>query len=155
MKKKSTRIETPPAGADSGPGVDDVALEPRYLGWFSCFNSADYYGAHDVLEDLWLRTPGENHAFFKGLIQVAGAFVHLRKQFERPSHPKDATRLRPASRLLALGFKHLAPYRPVHLRLDVASVCALCEKYISAIEASDFSRNPWSPADAPRIVLTG
>ncbi|MEQ1852563.1 MAG: DUF309 domain-containing protein [Chthoniobacteraceae bacterium] len=146
MKKKSNRIETLLAGLGNGPGGDGVAHEPRYVGWFTCFNSGEYYEAHDVLENLWLQTQGADHAFFKGLIQVAGAFVHLRKQFERPQHAKDGVRLRPA--------RHLAPYRPFHHRLDVASVCALCEAHIAAIEASAFTRNPWEPARAPRIELT-
>lgn len=154
MKKKSHRIETLLAGLDTGPGGDGVAHEPRYVGWFTCFNSGDYYEAHDVLEHLWLRTHGADHAFFKGLIQVAGAFVHLRKQFERPQHPKDGERLRPAARLFALAMRHLAPFRPFHHRLDVASVCALCEAHIAAIEGSAFTRNPWEPARAPRIELT-
>ena len=41
----------------------------------------------------------DNYLFFKGLIQVAGAFVHLQKQFLHPEHPKHRPRLRPAVRL--------------------------------------------------------
>lgn len=153
--KKSARIETLLTGLETGPGGNGVAYDPCYVGWFTCFNAGSYYEAHDVLEHLWLQTRDTNHAFFKGLIQVAGAFVHLRKQFERPWHPKDATRLRPAVRLFALAGTNLAPYRPLHLRLDVASVCTLCETLAAAIEASEFSRNPWDPARAPRIELAG
>lgn len=151
--KKSTRIETLLAGLETGPQDRGVAYDPRYTGWFTCFNAGEYYEAHDILEHLWLRTRDADHAFFKGLIQVAGAFVHLRKHFERPWHPKDANRLRPASRLLARGAEHLAPFRPAHLRLDVAAVCVLCEKVAAEIAASAFTRNPWTPASAPRIAL--
>lgn len=151
--KKSTRLETLLAGLDPGPHDRGVAHDPRYTGWFTCFNAAEYYEAHDILEHLWLRTRDANHAFFKGLIQIAGAFVHLRKHFERPSHPKDASRLRPATRLLARGAEHLEPFRPMHLRLDVAAVCSLCGKIAAAIEASAFTRNPWTPENAPRIEL--
>ena len=51
-------------------------LEVHYLAYFECFNRQLYYEAHDVLEALWLvdkHTP--NGAFYKGLIQLAGAFV--------------------------------------------------------------------------------
>src|SRR2546423_12627744 len=82
---------------------DDRALDPRYIGFFECFNSQRYYEAHDVLENLWLERRDENYAFFKGLIQIAGAFVHLQKQFLRPTHPKDGRRLRPAARLFKLA----------------------------------------------------
>src|SRR5258708_7409802 len=151
--KKSSRIENMMAGFDAGLPGDGVTHDPHYIGWFTCFNARNYYEAHDVLEHLWLHTRDANHAFFKGLIQVAGAFVHLRKQFERPSHPKDATRLRPAARLFDLGVRNLAPYGPFHLGLDVASVCTLCESHAASIRASGFSCNPWNPDHAPRIEL--
>lgn len=140
---------------DGGDAGDGVSFDPCYVGWFTCFNEGRYYEAHDVLEHLWLRTRDGNHAFFKGLIQFAGAFVHLRKQFERPLHPKDRTRLRPAARLFQLAADNLAPYGPLHLRLDVGAVCASCETLIAAIEASGFARNPWNPGSAPRIELAG
>ena len=140
---------------DTGDSGDGAALDPCYVGWFTCFNEGRYYEAHDVLEHLWLQTRDANHAFFKGLIQLAGAFVHLRKQFERPLHPKDRNRLRPAARLFQLALGNLAPFRPVHLRLDVGAVCAMCETLVAAIDASAFARNPWSPGNAPRIELAG
>jgi hypothetical protein len=153
--KKSDRIENMLTGMEAGPRGDGAAYDRCYAGWFTCFNAGRYYEAHDVLEQLWLRTSGADRAFFKGLIQIAGAFVHLRKHFERPWHPKDATRLRPASRLFGLGCANLAPFQPVHLRLDIASVRALCEEITTAIKVSGFSRNPWDPARAPRIELAG
>src|SRR5712672_2418086 len=131
--KKSARIETLLTGLETGPQDRGIAHDPRYTGWFTSFNAGEYYEAHDILEHLWLRTRDADRAFFKGLIQIAGAFVHLRRHFERPSHPKDATRLRPAARLLARGAEHLAPFRPAHLRLDVASVCSLCGIIAAAI----------------------
>jgi len=140
-----------------GDGPPDVAsgpaLDPCYLAWFDRFNAGEYYEAHDVLERLWLQTSDGNHAFFKGLIQVAGAFVHLRRNFERPEHVTDSGRLRPAARLLQTGRNYLSPYSPVHMRLDVAVVCKLCETLARGIEASGFTSNPWNPAHAPRIEL--
>jgi hypothetical protein len=147
MKKRSPGVE-PPTGPS---GV--AALEPCYVAWFERFNAGEYYEAHDVLEDLWLRTKDGNHAFFKGLIQVAGAFVHLRRHFERPDHIKDSARLRPAARLFQTGRNYLAPYSPVHMRLDVTAVCALCDSLARSIESSGFAVNPWNPGKAPRIEL--
>ncbi len=131
----------------------DGALDPCYLGWFRCFNAAQYYEAHDVLEHLWLQGCGANYGFFKGLIQFAGAFVHLQKQYLRPDHAKDGRRLRPAARLLTMAEANLAPYGPRHLRLDVAELCAMAARLRAEIEAGDFLRNPWSPETAPRVEL--
>lgn len=129
------------------------ALDPCYVAWFERFNACHYYEAHEVLEGLWLRTTGCDRDFFKGLIQVAGAFFHLRKQLENPLSATDSTRLRPAARLFLRSSEHLTPYGPVHLRLDVTAVCALCESLARGIETSGFAENPWNPATPPHIAL--
>lgn len=148
--KKSERISTFVTHLGQGGGV---GLDPCYEGYFTCFNAQQYYEAHDVLEHLWLQTQGENYAFFKGLIQVAGAYVHLQKQHLRPDHPKDGRRLRPASRLFRLGHANLQPYGPVHWQLDVEALCEHCIVLAEAIEASDFQINPWSPLNPPKLQL--
>lgn len=135
-------------------GSDPVsALDPCYQAYFTCFNSQQYYEAHDVLEHLWLKERDDNYEFFKGLIQIAGAFVHLQKQFLRPTHPKDGKRLRPAVRLFELGMKNLQAYRPHHLHLDVNAVCDLCRGRITEIVDSNYAMNPWRPENAPRLTL--
>ncbi len=136
-------------------GFDGAGYDPCYLGYFACFNAQDYYEAHDVLEHLWLRGRDGNHAFYKGLIQLAGAFVHLKKQRARPGHPTDGRRMHPAVRLFRLAEKNLSAYRPVHLGLDLETVFALIESHVSRIEASGYSANPWSPDAAPQLRLEG
>lgn len=148
--KKSERIS---AYVETLAADSDAGLDPRYTGFFTCFNRGEYYEAHDVLEHLWLRTEGADRPFFQGLIQIAGAFVHLRKQFLRPDHPKDGRRLRPAARLFALGCRNIAPFSPVHHRLDVREVLTLCEKRVAELTAGDFTRNPWQPGQLPQIEL--
>ena len=134
-----------------------LALHPCYQGYFTCFNDGRYYEAHDVLEHLWLRDgpAAPDYAFYKGLIQLAGAYVHLRKQYEHPTHVKHGRRLRPAVRLFELAAANLAPYAPRHLALDVAAVRGLCAQQAAAIAATDFTRNPWSPGRAPQLVPSG
>lgn len=130
-----------------------AGLHPCYLGYFTCFNRGDYYEAHDVLEHLWLQDPGTDEAFFRGLIQIAGAFVHLKKQHLAPLHHVDGRRLRPASRLFRLGMRNVTPYGPVHHRLDIECVLALCVGHLAALEGGDFHINPWDPARLPMIRL--
>ena len=59
--KKNERIAAFVAQLGGSP---DPALDPRYLGYFTCFNAQQYYEAHDVLEKLWLETKGADHRFF-------------------------------------------------------------------------------------------
>lgn len=147
-KSKSQRIGEYIRG--HGPdGLRPVCYEL----YFSLFNAGDYYEAHDVLEHLWLSSEDSNARFYKGLIQIAGAFVHLRKQFLRPEHPKDGRRLRPACRLLALGISNISPFAPVHMDLDVEKLCTLCGNLAKEIEQSGFGCNPWSPHRLPHIGL--
>ena len=131
-----------------------AGLDPCYEGYFVCFNQQRYYEAHDVLEHLWLQNRDENYAFYKGLIQLAGAFVHLQKQYERPNHPKDRTRTHPAARLLRLAAKNLEAYRPAHLQLDVERVWKLSMATADQIVTAGYA-NPWTPENAPQVALGG
>lgn len=148
--KKTQRIA---ALLEALPPAQGAVLDPRYLGYFHCFNRLEYYDAHDVLEDLWLESRAGNWAFFKGLIQLAGAFVHLQKQTLRPDHPKDGRRMHPAARLFKLANTHLAPYSPRHMQLDVAGLLQLANTFAQSIEESGFTINPWKPESAPLLAL--
>ena len=153
-EKKAERMERFVAELGGNPAL---ALHPCYQGYFTCFNEGRYYEAHDVLEHLWLQDgpAGANYAFYKGLIQLAGGFVHLKKQYEHPTHAKHGRRLRPAARLFALARANLVAYAPRHLGLDVAAARDLCDVQMVALAAADFAKNPWSPASAPRLAPDG
>ena len=132
----------------------DVAKHPFYRAFFLCWNEQRYYEAHDVLEQLWLKETNSRDAdFFKGLIQAAGAFVHLQKRFEHPSHAKHGRRLPPAVRLFELAEKNLLIFAPRHHGLDVAALCHLLRAYADKIVASEYKANPWSPENAPKLEI--
>jgi hypothetical protein len=146
--KKGQKIQAFVASLNTGSTHD-----PCYEGYFICFNEQKYYEAHDVLEHLWLEEKGPTHQFFKGLIQLAGAYVHLQKQYRRPEHSTDGPRLRPAWRLFKLAQTNLEPFLPTFLDLDVRTVLELCSKNMLAIEEAGFKANPWSPLAAPMLSL--
>jgi hypothetical protein len=104
----------------SRTGSDEVALKdlgsaPDYGEYESCFNSGRYYEAHDALEPRWLQVRHRREGpFLKGLIQLAGAFVHVQKG-----------RLGPANALLARARHHLAPFSTSMTPLDVPAVLEL------------------------------
>ncbi len=141
------------AGEPAESEAIDVAHHPCYRGFFQCWNDQRYYEAHDVLEHLWLKTTSGDADYFKGLIQAAGAFVHLQKHFEHPTHPKHGRRLGPAVRLFRLAEKNLTPYGPLRYGFDVAGLLGLLQENAEAIARSEFTRNPWSPASAPILAL--
>jgi predicted metal-dependent hydrolase len=118
-------------------------LDAHYLGYFDCFNRRLFYEAHDVLEDLWLEDRhGADGNFYKGLIQLAGAFVHLQKD-----------RLRPAAALFKLAQANLATYPPIHKQLDLNSVQGLAQKWLQNLERDGFKLNPLTAANGPQLSL--
>ncbi|PYK39109.1 MAG: hypothetical protein DME49_05280 [Verrucomicrobia bacterium] len=151
--ERISRLVTELVGEDVDPAKIDIASHPYYRAYFQCWNEQRYYEAHDVLEQLWLNTDTDDDDFFKGLIQAAGAFVHLQKNFEHPTHAKHSRRLKPAVRLFLLAEKNLAPYSPVRHALDVAVFLDLLRNAREEITRSDFKINPWSPTRAPKIKL--
>lgn len=137
MSRKSAKIAALIAGCQGG------GLDARYRCYFECFNRALFFEAHDVLEELWLEDRAHaNYAFYKGLIQLAGAFVHLQKD-----------RRRPAAALFKLARANLQQYPPVHERLDVAAVLALIAAWLAKLEAQAFALNPLTSGHAPQLTL--
>lgn len=117
-------------------------LDPHYAGWFACFNEGAYYEAHDVLEALWLpqrRQPDDR--FYKGLIQLAGAFVHLQKN-----------RLKPAEALFQLAEANLRLYGDQHHRLKLPPVLDLIRQWRQDLAAGAWTINPLETRPAPRVT---
>ncbi len=114
-----------------------------YAGFFERFNRGQFYEAHDVLEQLWLRDrKGANGSFYKGLIQLAGAFVHLQKD-----------RLRPAAALFKLAGANLGQYAGTHERLGIGGVLALIEHWLGLLEGGGFQFNPLRSEPIPALCL--
>jgi predicted metal-dependent hydrolase len=120
-------------------------LDRHYTGYFELFNRQKFYEAHEVLEHIWLKDKhGPNGAFYKGLIQLAGAFVHLQKH-----HPQ------PASSLLKLALANLEKYPEAHEHLDLKRVRDLAETWLARLGQADFKVNPLTELNAPKLELSG
>jgi len=141
MSKKS------PAIAERIRAFAGGDLDPHYAGYFDCFNRQLFYEAHDVLEELWLQDrKGPSGDFYKGLIQLAGAFVHVQKN--RPQ---------PALALLDLAATNLAKYSPLHVQLSIAEALQLIDAWRARIRADSNSRSLLTtpPRLAPKTTVTG
>jgi predicted metal-dependent hydrolase len=136
------------------PASAQASSRDYYSAFFQLWNAQKYYEAHDVLEQLWLvEKNAELARFYQALIQAAGAFVHLQKNFEQPSHAKHGRRLRPAARLFSLALRNLEDFPDEYHALDLMQFRKLLLRYRDAIIAVDFKNNPWSPQTAPRLAL--
>ena len=105
-------------------GIEAGEHDPHLVGYLRCFNSQKFYEAHDVLEALWLKDrTGPDGDFFKGMIQFAGAFVHLQK-----------SRNRPAKVLFLRCTTYLSKYPSKFYALDVAGIIKLAKYNASFLE---------------------
>jgi uncharacterized protein len=152
---KGERISQLVQMREGGDHSARIAENAFYLAFFRLWNEQEYYQAHDVLEHLWLKTTSEDANYFKGLIQAAGAFVHLQKQFEHPTHPKHERRMVPAVRLFRLALKNLSQCGVTRHAFDVKKFREMLESYVTEILRSDYKKNPWSPQNAPKLQLLG
>lgn len=139
VSKKSEKIA---ALIEAQRGLD---LDAHYLGYFECFNRERYYEAHDVLEELWLAEgkTGANYGFYKGLIQLAGAFVHLQKN-----------RLGPAVTLFNLAESYLRPYLVHHQRLDLNQVVILIQDWRGHVLNNRSEQNLLHQHSPPKLCLS-
>jgi predicted metal-dependent hydrolase len=118
-------------------------LDARYLSYFDCFNRELFYQAHEVLEDLWLPDRhGPNGDFYKALIQLAGAFVHLQKN-----------RLGPSAALFRLAQANFEKYPDRHERLNLAAVQMVIAGWLRQLERGEFQVNPLTPQNRPQLAL--
>ncbi len=110
-------------------GIEEGEHDPHLVGYLRCFNSHQFYEAHDVLEALWLKDRnGQDGDFFKGLIQFAGSFVHLQKG-----------RKRPAKVLFLRCTTYLCKYPSNFYSLDVSGIIRLAKKNYKNLEETDIS----------------
>jgi predicted metal-dependent hydrolase len=133
MSHKSARIADSVARYTGGP------VSPHLRCYADCFAQGKFYEAHDVLEELWLPDRhGPDGAFLKGLIQLAGAFVHLQKQ-----------RQGPAAALLRLALANLEPYPEVHWRLDLGQVLPSAQAWLANLEHGKSADLPAGASPVP------
>jgi GNAT superfamily N-acetyltransferase/predicted metal-dependent hydrolase len=137
MSKKSARIA---AMIESFRGQ---SRDPHYLGYFACFNDGLYYEAHDVLEEMWLPNRGQpaDH-FYKGLIQLAGAFVHLQKN-----------RLGPSNALFNLSRANLENFPAYYEGLNVSHALNLITNWQRRLREKP-NENPLPKNKPPRLNVS-
>lgn len=105
----SGKVEKNAAAPETSQGE---SLDPKFLRYFDLFNQQRFFEAHEVLEELWLPCRnGRKGPFYKGLIQLAGAFVHVQKG-----------RYGPAVSLLKLAEENLAKYPARYEALEVRAL---------------------------------
>jgi hypothetical protein len=132
----------------SGPANDveaTVGPESHVKAYCSCFNTGRYFEAHDVLEVWWLPNRRSiDGDFWKGLIQLAGAFVHVQKQ-----------RRGPALALLRLARRNLERYRQDRRWVDVRAALGLAAVWEARLVLAGYDVTGGLEGDPPQLAEGG
>ena len=51
--------------------------DPRLTRGVEAFNAGDFFGAHEIWEDLWVETVGPEKLLVQGLVQVAAGYAKV------------------------------------------------------------------------------
>lgn len=111
------------------------------------FNEQEYFACHDVLEELWGDSLGEDRDFFQGLLHVAVSLHHLSE-----GNPTGARKMHASS------LRYLANsgscYRGVNLDQLRAELGVCFKPWLTGIPAGmttpvteTFPRLDWNPHD--------
>ncbi len=110
----------------------------NYLEYFKLFNEKKFFEAHEVLEDEWHKEKRKND-YYKGLIQLAAAFVHIQKK-----------QFRGARELFRKSHNYLSPYLPYHQGMNLERLLAQIE-VIDQLLAED--RIDWEKIKVPVLRI--
>ena len=87
-------------------------------------NTAQFFEAHEVLEDVWRAAPKPDRKFLQALIQIAVTLHH-----------HSTGNVIGCRSLLQRGLRNLAPYPDCHFGLELAPFRNEVDQWRSALEA--------------------
>ncbi len=62
---------------DSLDNLCDAPLHPQATEGFRLFNAGEYFEAHEALEDAWNEEKGKVRDLYRGILQIAVAYLHI------------------------------------------------------------------------------
>lgn len=83
-------------------------MDPRFREAIDLFNRREFFACHDVLEELWNETLGDEREFYQGLIHAAVALFHF-----------GEGNLGGARKMHGSALRYLAPYPPWYHGIDL------------------------------------
>jgi uncharacterized protein len=104
--------------------LPECDTEKLFREGLSLFNTAQFFEAHEVLEDVWRAAPEPDRKFLQGLIQIAVGLHH-----------HSTGNVVGCQSLLKRGLGNLARYPDLYFGLALASFRAEVEQWRSALEA--------------------
>ncbi|HEX8089966.1 MAG TPA: DUF309 domain-containing protein [Blastocatellia bacterium] len=113
---------------------------PEYLKGIDCFNARNYFDAHEVWEEIWLRSAGDTKLFYQMLIQAAVGLHH----YERDNY-------RGARGLYKSVVEKLRRLPSFYMSLDLADFSRQFRDFFAELTEREIDRT--LPADKPRPTI--
>jgi hypothetical protein len=124
--------------AEEGHDDRDVTLRAAC----ELFDAGRYLAAHELFEELWEATEGEESDFFKGLIQASIALHHF-----------ESGNLEGAAKLYSGHRSLLARYQPAHAGVDVTGfLAAMRACFRPVLERAGDRAIPFPARERPRLL---
>lgn len=120
---------------------DDKKKEELFFSGLQTFNSANYFDAHEIWEELWSEYYLKDRDFIQGLIQLAVCFVHLQNN-----------NLNGAKSLINKSIKKLHGFSHDHRNIDLKGLKKIMKKLNLELELiNNVAEFDWS--NCPTILL--
>lgn len=117
-------------------------LQAEYLQGIEDFNAGRYFDAHEVWEEIWLRSPGETKLFYQMLIQAAVGLHH----YER-GNPRGARGM------YANVIEKLGRLPSIFMSLDLVDFARQFKLALSELIDNNNESAPADDSHRPRIEL--
>ena len=59
--------------------MSPIQVDPRFQQAVALFNGHDWYGAHDLFEELWHETGDPERRWLQGMVQLSVALLHRQR----------------------------------------------------------------------------
>ena len=116
-----------------------ASSEPEIEAFASCWNSGDYFTAHEVLEGLWTRHRDDG---LQGLIQLAVALYHI-----------ERGNLRGAAIMIGRARRRLANPRNTPYGIDLKAMDEYAARVGMALESADAGEPQTVISARPRLPI--
>jgi hypothetical protein len=127
------------------PAFDSTAIEVysrEYLQGIEDFNAGRYFDAHEIWEEIWLRSSGETKLFYQMLIQAAVGLHHYERGNARGARGMHANVIEKLSRLPS-----------TYMSLDLVDFSRQFEVALSELIDNNNEAAPADDKHRPRIEL--
>ncbi len=102
---------------------DSFINDSRFEIGMKLFNSCQWYKSHDVFEEIWHETTGDERQLVQGILQVAVAQVHL-----------ENNNINGATILYGEALGRLKKFQLGDLGLDIVGLCKCITKRLEFLQ---------------------